>query len=256
MSLSSPQTPHWLAWALLAIPLLLTAGCERDSEAAMLERVQQAMDSEDRPDGDRQRDAGRKPLGMAQFFGLRQGMTVLDLSSGGGYNLDLFAAAVGEAGKVYAHNTEFGLTFAEGRNRKAIEARLANNRLPNVVMWNREMDNLGLEGEVDLAYSGLNLHDYWQVAGEEGTIEILKAIRRTLKPDGQLGITDHRGEAGRDNIALHRIEQDLAFRLIEAAGFEIIDSSELLSNPNDDFSKFVFDPAVFGKTDRFLILVR
>lgn len=243
---------------LMAAAGLILAGCEREqqADAELIQRIQQAMAHPERPEGDTARDAGRKPLEMSVFFGLREGMTLLDLSSGAGYNLDIFAAAVGPSGTVYAHNTQLGLDFRDGANRRAIEARLANSRLPNVIFWKRELDDLGLEAEVDLAYSGLNLHDYYQFVGEEGTVQVLKAIRKTLKPGGMLGLTDHRGEADRDNIELHRIEQQLAFRMIEAAGFEIVQTSELLANPADDHSKFIFDPEIVGRTDRFLLLAR
>jgi predicted methyltransferase len=38
-----------------------------------------------------------------------------------------------------------------------------------------------------------------------------------------------------------------------AAGFEFVAESQLLDNPADDGSKGVFDPAIRGKTDQFIL---
>jgi predicted methyltransferase len=40
------------------------------------------------------------------------------------------------------------------------------------------------------------------------------------------------------------------------AGFELIDSSDLLRNEDDDLSASIFEPSLRGKTDRFLFLFR
>jgi predicted methyltransferase len=40
---------------------------------------------------------------------------------------------------------------------------------------------------------------------------------------------------------------------MEAAGFVLDGQSDILRNPNDDYSKVVFDPALRGKTDRFIM---
>jgi predicted methyltransferase len=40
------------------------------------------------------------------------------------------------------------------------------------------------------------------------------------------------------------------------AGFEVVGSSDLLRNPADDLSSGVFDPAIRGHTDRFLLKLR
>jgi predicted methyltransferase len=70
-----------------------------------------------------------------------------------------------------------------------------------------------------------------------------------------LGVIDHAGNPGADNAELHRVEEKLVREAARAAGFEV-ESSDLLRNPEDDRSKNVFDPAVRGRTDRFLLKLR
>jgi len=55
---------------------------------------------------------------------------------------------------------------------------------------------------------------------------------------------------------LHRIDPELAIKDIEAAGFELEDTSDVLKNPDDDHTKIVFDPAIRGKTDQFVLRFR
>lgn len=234
---------------------ILLSGCN-PADRAMVQRVKAVLASEDRPEADRALDASRRPVAMVRLLGLREGMKVLDVTTGVGYNLDIFAAAVGPTGRVYAHNNAAVLSFRDGRAGKAIAERLNNNRLPNVTIWYREFSNLGLNQVIDVAYIGLNLHDYYKSAGHQGAVDILRTVGLAMKPDGLLAISDHRGDTDQDNIKLHRINQQLAEELVKEAGFKIIEVSEVLANPDDDRTIFVIDPSIRGKTDRFVILAR
>ncbi len=67
---------------------------------------------------------------------------------------------------------------------------------------------------------------------------------------------DHSGTEGNDNAKLRRIEEQKVREAAKRAGFEVVGSSDLLRNPADDLSTGVFDPAIRGHTDRFLIKLR
>lgn len=71
-----------------------------------------------------------------------------------------------------------------------------------------------------------------------------------LKPDVVFGIIDYEGVAGNDNEALHRGVK------AEAASFIIEGDSGILQLHDDDMSLPVFDAAVRGKTNRFLLKLR
>ncbi|MCP4300788.1 MAG: hypothetical protein GY783_09405 [Gammaproteobacteria bacterium] len=43
---------------------------------------------------------------------------------------------------------------------------------------------------------------------------------------------------------------------LNAAGFELEAQIDMLRNPDDDYSKIVFDPDLRGKTDRFVMRYR
>ena len=206
-----------------------------------------------RSEEDRARDAGRRPAEVIAFLGIEPGMTVMDLVASGGWYTEVLSIAVGDGGTVYAQNPPMMLAFRDGYYDKAITARLAGDRLPNVVRLDRDLAETGLPpGTLDAAITALNFHDVHNGMGEQAATEFLVAVKALLKPGGVLGLIDHYGQSGNDNNALHRLDAATALPLIEATGFEVM-ASDVLRNPNDDHTKMVFDEAVRGKTDRLLL---
>ena len=212
-----------------------------------------ALASEDRAAADRARDAGRKPAEVVAFLGIGSGMTVMDLIAAGGYYTEVLSLAVGPTGKVYAQNPPRVLQFRDGANEKALSARLADGRLPNVERVNeQDLGATGLApGSLDAAITALNFHDLYNGQGPEAAAGFLAGVKALLKPGGVLGLVDHYGDPAQDNTSLHRLDVAAAMPVLEAAGFEI-ESSDLLRNAEDDHTMRVFDPAIRGKTDRVL----
>lgn len=213
--------------------------------------------NEGRAESDRTRDEGRRPADVVEFLGIGQGMRVIDVIAAGGYYTEVLSLAVGPEGRVVAQNPPAVLQMREGANEKALSARLADNRLPNVSRLDKEFGDLVSEdGPFDAAITALNFHDIYNRRGPEVTVVVLQALASMLKPGGMLGIIDHVGEAGADNAALHRIEISKVLETIEAAGLVVEADSDLLRNEADDHSLFVFDESIRGQTDRFLLKIR
>jgi predicted methyltransferase len=191
------------------------------------------------------------------FFGVERGMTVMDVIASGGYMTDVLATAVGPTGKVYAQNPPAFLQFGGGRYDKAITARLANNRLPNVVRVDADLPASAQipAGSVDFAITALNLHDIYNRDAAAGQ-KFLKDVFTTLKPGGVFGVIDHAGVSGADNTKLHRMQKSDAAAAAKAAGFVVEAESNLLAHANDDHTKGPFDPALRGKTDQFILKLR
>lgn len=213
--------------------------------------------SENRAESDRARDAGRRPADVVEFLGIEKGMHVIDVIAAGGYYTEVLSLAVGDDGDVVAQNPPFVLEFRDGANEKALSERLADNRLSNVSRLNKNIADLTADdGPFDAAITALNFHDIYNRDGPDATISALQSIAGLLKPGAVFGIIDHVGEAGADNKALHRIEISKVLETIEAAGLIVEADSDLLRKETDDHSLFVFDDAVRGKTDRFLLRIR
>jgi predicted methyltransferase len=86
-----------------------------------------------------------------------------------------------------------------------------------------------------------------------------KAFFDSLKPGGLLIIVDHAaadGSGTRDTDTLHRIDIETVKREVLAAGFVLESESDILRNPGDPRTASVFDAAIKGKTDQFVLKFR
>lgn len=178
------------------------------------------LDDASRSDAERERDAGSKPLEVYAFWGIESGMTVVDLMPGSGYNTYILSKVVGDSGKVYA-----------GPNRDDnLANRLEANPLGNVEIIGGAGE---LEAEsIDVMITVRNVHDL-----DDRAAGFLEACLAALKPGGILGVVDARTHMDGYDSNTHRINQQMVIDMVTAAGFTLVDSSEMLANPDDDFGK-------------------
>ena len=229
-----------------------------DAEAVDSSVYANAVANAARLEGDRDKDATRKPEAVLEFLGIAPGDQVLEMYAGGGYYSELLAHVVGENGSVVAHNNKPIANFAGDE----FAARHADNRLANVEVLMAENNELTLEADqFDAVTLVLNYHDLYWVSEEYGWDQVdvpmfLAELHKSMKPGAVLGVVDHAAEAGspaETGGTLHRIARDLVIGQVEAAGFALDGESDSLRNTTDDHSKSVFDPEVRGKTDRFVL---
>lgn len=219
-----------------------------------------AVDNPARPDADRERDANRKPAKVLEFVGITPGMTVLDLFSGGGYYSELIAAVVGTDGHVDAHSNAAYLNFVGDE----FKDRHANERLGNVTVLMAENNELELDaGRYDAVFLALTFHDFYLDSADGWPAidvpALLAELYDGLKPGGVVGIIDHfapRGSGKEAAGSLHRIAPGIVIAEMQKAGFELDAENDMLRNPDDDLSKSVFDPALRGNTDRYILRFR
>src|SRR6202034_3386355 len=70
--------------------------------SSLADVIASAVADPGRPEGDRNRDATRKPVESLQFSGVKPGDAVADFNAGAGYFTRLFSDVVGDRGHVYA----------------------------------------------------------------------------------------------------------------------------------------------------------
>ena len=216
------------------------------------------LDAPGRLSADKARDTSSKPCAMFDILPVKPQAVVLDLLGGGGYFSELLAQAVGPAGKVYLHNNQAYLPYVSDM----LEQRLAAERLPNVLRYDRELNNLELaDNSLDAVFFIMGYHDMYHTSSDwhiEPAL-LMAQVHRALKPNGLMLIVDHNAAAGSGSSAaqqLHRIEQQFVQQDLQKFGFTVIKSSDVLSNPADNYSQSVFDKAIRGNTDRFVLLVQ
>jgi len=203
-----------------------------------------------RPAEDAARDADRKPADMLAFAKIAPGTVVADIIPGGGYFTRVFAAAVGDTGKVVAViPPQARAAYAEPT--KAIDA-MAAAPGSNIVVVATPADPAWL-GKLDVAWTAQNYHDMHNGQTPEQVMGFNKAVFAELKSGGYYVIVDHAAPGtGLDATkTLHRIDPATVKAEVVAAGFTFDGESSALANPADPHTAIVFDPSVRGKTDQF-----
>jgi predicted methyltransferase len=219
-----------------------------------------ALAAPGRTDADRERDARDHPAEVLALAGFGPGMTIADVFGGGGYYSEILSAVVGPDGHVLMVNN----APYDGFAKKTLEPRLAGGRLANVEYHVVPNEALGLgTGSLDGALIVMSYHDLYYVdppgwpAIDPG--QFIDQLCTALKPGANLLIVDHQARPGSGNTetqALHRIDDQFAIADFKRHCFELVRTSEVLRNPDDDHSRNVFDPAIRGKTDRFVHVYR
>jgi predicted methyltransferase len=244
--------------ASLITSLALCAGGAR--AAAIPANIAAAVADSGRPDTDKQRDANRKPAETLAFVGVKPGEKIGELLPGGGYYTRILSKAVGPKGKVFAlapqrpANAPADMPDMAAR----IKGVASDANYSNVTVVELPLPSLAAPEPVDLVFTALNYHDLHNIPNSD-VAKFNKMVLDSLKPGGLYVVIDHSAEAGsgiRDTGTLHRIDKDAVKSEVTAAGFEFVGSSDLLANAADSRTAKVFDPAIRGKSDQFILKFR
>ncbi|WP_240616697.1 methyltransferase [Sphingorhabdus sp. YGSMI21] len=206
-------------------------------------------------------DGSRSPAEVLAFMGLETGDAVLDIFAGGGYYSEILARAVGPDGSVIAVNPPQFVSSEQSKEKWAS----VTARQPNVTMVPSQLpDYKPAENSVDFAMLHLIYHDfYWQSEkfkfDRMDPAAVLANLYAGMKPGGVVAVIDHVGVPGDTRAVVektHRIDPATARADFLKAGFVLDGESEMFINADDDLETNVFDPAVRGKTSRFVMRFR
>lgn len=235
-------------------PVIVTP--ETPAKAELPAPIANALNAADRLDADRALDTGRKTGELFAFFHIAPGMKVADIGAGGGYTTEMLSRIVGPTGKVYGQNNKFFLErFAE----KPWSERLARPINSKVVRVDREFDDPLPDDakNLDAVMCILVYHDtVWLKTKRE---QMNQKIFQALRSGGVYAIVDHSAKDGagtNDTETLHRIEEKVVKAEVLAAGFRLVEESDMLRNPADtrdwnDSPRAAGDKR--GTSDRFVL---
>lgn len=207
---------------------------------------------------DMAKDALRKPADVLAFSKILPGQTVFEMEAGAGYYTELLSRTVGATGKVIMQAPKEFESFYKD----ALAARLKDDRLANVtVSWSPfdKLDAADASADVVTWFQGPHELFCLKACGNAPMGDAAKAFAeaaRVLKPGGYFVVMDHAAPQGAPTTSgndLHRIDPMQVKAMATTAGFALDEESAMLANPADDHSKVVFDPAIQGKTDQFLL---
>jgi predicted methyltransferase len=180
-----------------------------------------------RSDNHKARDAFRNPAATLSFFGLKPGMTVIEINPGAGYYAEILAPFAKATGGAY---------IATGNQIQSISDQAVWGK-QTYVPFNKDSGPLAPAGTADMVVTFRNIHNWmWQ----EGFLDKAMAdFAAALKPGGVLGVVEHRADPRPEANVGGRLAGDgyvskaTIVAAAEKAGLALEASSEINANPKD-----------------------
>lgn len=228
----------------LAIPASLALAAPGGKQAAPITPELAAAVANPLRDKDRPRDQYRKPAETLAFFQVAPDMKVGEYAPGGEWYSRLLGLYLGPKGKLvglYFDPTSGAFNEASQKGIREGAARYP----AEIASWSgipaERFSALTLDavpaaekGTFDRILIMRMMHNLmrWNIADRE-----IKAMRDLLRPDGMIGIEQHRAKAGApfsytDGSKGYLREKDV-IAFMEANGFSFIGRSEANANPRD-----------------------
>ncbi len=210
------------------------------SYASGKDAIKAAATSKARKPGRADRDKYRHPVETLDFFGFKPTMTVLEYGPGEGWYTELLAPSLAKKGKLVVTNgdpngpADERSTFYAERVKLFLESSPElYGKVETVVVDSKAPKLAGKDGQVDMALVMRGLHGM-VTAGKLD--EWLAAMHASLKPNGVLGIEEHRAPADakpEESAKKGYLPEKWVIERIEAAGFKLAGKSEINANPKD-----------------------
>lgn len=250
------KNPLIRLFSLLALGLFTSLALSAESPTTS-EKIAAALKDERRSPAEIDRDKNRKPLETLEFFRLKDDMTVLEIMPGGGWYTTILGPVLAERGRLLltigAERTAERLIGQPGFESTELIPFDRSNITRSTTSRAMIMPafSLGVK-KVDLALTFRNLHNLTPEARQH----MNKAVFDTLKKGGLYGVVDHtrRHMQGDSTEVWRRLDPVLAIQEIQAAGFQLLDYSDLHYRPDDELRYEVGRKSVTGNTDRFTLL--
>ena len=191
-----------------------------------------AIVSEDRTPKNVARDVYRHPYETLNFFGIKQDMTVIELSPGGGWYTEILANYIHYPGTLIAahFNPDAGGYYKRGRAN--FEKKMNSNPMYGRVEIVNIDSTLAEPNSVDAVLTFRNLHNWLGPLLDT----IFSNSYKALKPGGIFGVVEHRANEGTTLEMMKKsgyVTEKHASEMAKKHGFELVSKSEVNSNPKD-----------------------
>ena len=191
-----------------------------------------------RSDKNKARDQYRHPKQTLQFFGLKSGMSLIELTPGGGWYSEILAPVQKGSGPYTAAIvTPKKKEGEDAQDKDALSKKFAADperySEAKVIQFDSKAPNFGPANSADMVVTFRNVHN-WVM--NDSTAATFKAAFDVLKPGGVLGVTDHRAAPGTDLEKTKKsgyITEEYVIKMATDAGFKLDQKSEINANPKD-----------------------
>ncbi len=202
-------------------------------------RIEKAAAGSHRSEENRARDKYRHPVETLSFFGLEPSMTVVELSPGTGWYTEIIAPVVRDEGKLVIGNA---VVVSPEHYTAGMVAKLSAlfeshpdifDKVDVGIFAPPERIELGPAESAEMVVSFRSIHG-WISAGL--TDQAFGAVYDVLKPGGIFGVVQHRAAKDVEPIESAKtgyVPEAYVIELAEAAGFELVDRSDINANPKD-----------------------
>ena len=221
-------------------------------------KIKAAMAADIRTEAEVARDRNRKPVETLAFLQLSDDMRVLELLPGGGWYTKLLAPVLRENGELYiaigTNNVQQNLVPQPGFDHiNVLDIGVEFERTGPFRTINIATFDFGVS-DIDLAVTFRNMHNFTS----DGRAKINAAVFESLRSGGLYGVIDHSLRHMEPMTSENRRRADVVqiIKEAQAAGFELVDYSDLHYRPDDELRYEVGRATVTGNTDRFTLLFR
>lgn len=205
-----------------------------DHNAMLLD---QAIAGAHRSEANRARDQYRHPKETLTFFGVKPTMTVVEISPGGGWYTEILAPYLANGGTYYAATANPAASERAAKSVADFKTKLAATPATakaQVTSFGKDhYDSLAPAGTADVVLTFRNVHNWYSA---DFAPQAFQSFFKALKPGGTLGVVEHRLPEDRDDAQMKTsgyMKRSAVVKMAEAAGFKLVDESEINANPKD-----------------------
>ena len=226
--------------------------------AATKDKLESALAMNHRSIENQGRDENRNPVAAMEFCRLRDDMTVIEFGPGAGWYTEILGPVLRDKGRLVIAYKESWMESLDTLLAQDFMSAVEKN--PIDISWNSEKRkfNIGkIVYNVDNADLALSIREYHNLS-EEGAKRLNEETYRALKPGGYYCIIDHTRRHMEPTYFENRRRADpvKVILQIQAAGFDLIDYSDIFHKPDDELRYEVDRKSLDKNTDRFSLLFR
>ncbi|MEO8016393.1 MAG: methyltransferase domain-containing protein [Pseudomonadota bacterium] len=225
------------AGVALGVLATVSAGSYAANDKKSVQAIEQAVAGDWRSADAKARDADRHPVEALAFWGLKPGMSILEIQPGGGWWTEILAPYArltkGEFSATASDIADPGLSQGARKGRADFEAKYSNAAVygkVNLVNWGAKAAPLPAN-KYDFVLLARALHNWANQGTEDAN---LARIYASVKPGGVLAIEQHRAPAGQEAAVYNGyVTEKSVIDAATKAGFKLDGKSEINANGKD-----------------------